>query len=83
MMEHEAGQGVAGTHARIGPRPASFCREDVAIAAGVMHADLFPAAFLVLGVIALAALLLWLRTRPLMAGPRSNHLGDDAVKATA
>jgi hypothetical protein len=48
-----------------------------------MRADLFPAAFLVLGVIALAALLLWLRTRPLMAGPRSNHLGDDAVKATA
>jgi predicted MFS family arabinose efflux permease len=43
----------------------------------------YPSAFLALGAVALAALLLWLLTRPLMAGPCGNHLSGDTAKAVA
>ena len=39
----------------------------------------YPVAFLVLGAIALVALLLWLAARPLMAAPCANHVSEDAA----
>lgn len=40
----------------------------------------YRAAFLALGAIALAALVLWLVTRPIMAGPCGNHVSENAVE---
>jgi predicted MFS family arabinose efflux permease len=41
----------------------------------------YPAAFLALGAIAIAALGLWLTARPVMAGPCGNHLREGAARA--
>jgi MFS family permease len=43
----------------------------------------YPSAFVALGTIALAALILWLTTRPIMAGPCGYHAGESTAKAAA
>jgi MFS family permease len=43
----------------------------------------YPAAFLALGAIAVAALILWLATRPIMAEPCRNHVSENAAKVAA